>query len=199
MTLPARFAASHVVRAPTAQALDTVELYLDYCCPFSRRLFLAWHEHVFPRATAEPRFQIVFNHVIQPWHPGSQYMHEAALAVARLAPASFLPFSRELFLHQDRWFDTQTADKSRHAVYRELADFAHDAVGVQADAVYDLLVVRGNDGNAVVRDLKRYVRYHRQNGVHVTPSVAVNGVLASAIESSTPADAVWGHLESLAQ
>ncbi|AAS51409.1 ACR183Cp [Eremothecium gossypii ATCC 10895] len=198
MTPPARFAASHAL-APAAPARDTVELYLDYCCPFSRRLFLAWHDALFPRARADSRFQIVFNHVIQPWHPASQYMHEAALAVARLDPAAFLPFSRELFLHQDRWFDTRTADKSRHAVYRELADFARDAAGLPADAVYDLLAVRGNDGNAVVRDLKHYVRYHRQNGVHVTPSVAVNGVLAPAIDSATPPDAAWEQLVALSE
>lgn len=129
-------------------------------------------------------------------------MHEVALAVARLAPEEFFSFSYALFEQQSRWFDEPTYDKSRSQIYRELADFAEETSGVSASRILELVAIdtssgeAKNLGNAVGKDLKYFTRLHRQNGVHMTPSIAINGILQPSIESSTPAEDVLRVLRS---
>jgi len=45
-----------------------------------------------------------------------------------------------------------------------------------------------NTGNAATPALKKFVRYHRVRGVHVTPTVFVNGIEATEIGSSWTGD-----------
>ncbi|AET39681.1 DsbA family protein Ecym_4660 [Eremothecium cymbalariae DBVPG len=199
MPLPSKLLASNSIKKDGTNAIqNTIQLYLDYCCPFSGKLFLRWYDEIFPTVQSNTKYQIVIQNVIQPWHIGSQYMCETALAVAKLKPEKFIPFSKALFESQQRWFDSNTADKSRNEIYTELALFAQESVNLPADSLLPLLLVSSDDGNAVVKDVKYFTRYHRQNGVHVTPTLALNGIIIPAIESSTPTDRVWKIIDPLA-
>lgn len=197
MTLAPRFLASHVIRlSPAHQSANTIDLYLDYCCPFSSKLFVKWCDEVLPlieKQLPKDAFDVQIINVVQPWHPTGTYMAETGLAVAQLAPDKFVEFSLALFKNQARWYDEPTYNKTRPELYVELAAFAHDQVGVSVDAMLEKLAVdtssgeAKNGGNAVAKDLKYFTKLHRQNGVHVTPTVAVNGVIVGSIESSTSA------------
>ena len=83
---------------PTLQALsigardatNTLELYLDYLCPFSAKIFLNFHEHIASMVSGNDaryrgQLRVVIRPVPQPWHASSTWLHETALAVARLA------------------------------------------------------------------------------------------------------------------
>ena len=48
----------------------------------------------------------------------------------------------------------------------------------------------GNKGNLLAPDVKYFIKQARQNGIHVSPTVVINGVTDSSIESSTELD-VW--------
>lgn len=48
---------------------------------------------------------MIFRHQIQPWHPSSTLVHEAALAVGLIAPEGFWDYSKALFDCQETYFD----------------------------------------------------------------------------------------------
>lgn len=134
---------------------------------------------------------------MQPWHPSSTLTHEAALAVLRLTQNSspgdkFAAFSAALFGAQRDFFDVNVVNEARNATYRRLARLAAGAVeGVDEDEVYRLLEVPDkpvgdslNVGNAVTDDLKVVVKMARLVGVHVSPTVIFDGVVANEISSS---------------
>ncbi|SCV01644.1 LANO_0F12794g1_1 [Lachancea nothofagi CBS 11611] len=206
MTFAPKFLASHSILAlkdaKTSQTnANVVELYLDYCCPFSKKLYLKWTQDVIPTIEHKlnRKFEFRLLHVPQPWHPSSALMHEAALAVAEIDPGSFQDFSKALFENQDEFFDQGCYNKTRNQMYQELASLAEE-VGVSADEVMSRLEIDVNSkgdsslakniGNKVARDIKHFVRYHRQNGVHITPTVAVNGIILGNIGSGNTPDEV---------
>ncbi len=133
--------------------------------------------------------QIIVRHQIQPWHPSSTLTHEAALAVQRIAPSKFWDFSAALFENQLDFFDKGVIDEPRHATYRRLAKLAAESVGVDEGEVYDLLKVEfteggpKNAGNQVTNDVKLVVKMARLVGVHVSPTVLFDGVVANEISS----------------
>jgi hypothetical protein len=51
----------------------------------------------------------------------------------------------------------------------------------------------------VTNDLKVFIRQARQNGIHVTPTVAVNGIIDNSFESSTPEETWYEKLNAIAK
>ena len=97
MALAPKFAGQRFsAAASAAPALHTLELYLDYVCPFSAKMFNTVHGSVFPliRQKYASKVQIIFRQQIQPWHPSSTLVHEAGAAVLKLQPAKFWDFSK---------------------------------------------------------------------------------------------------------
>ncbi|KAK0536546.1 hypothetical protein OC834_001157 [Tilletia horrida] len=199
-----------------ASAPHTLELWLDYLCPFSSKQLLGVEEHVFPLifgqgAKYENRLRLVIRPIPQPWHGSSTYLHEAALASARISAAAaaaassastadatdakqnaFWTTSLALMRAQTRFFDVPAKDKTAEQIRDELAGIVAEALSSSsvknggAKDVRSLIAPQG-DGNAgsdVVPDLKYCVKMGRQNGVHVTPSVSLNGLLVNDVSSS---------------
>jgi hypothetical protein len=156
-----------------------VEVFLDYNCPYSRKAFLTLWEQVMPLYKTEQRVQFSFGLVPQPWHAQSCYLHEAALAARHLGgDQAFWNASAALFAHQSDWNDEKVLDKTRRQIYEELAGCLEKAgVVSSAAALLELLLTApGNGGNAVGAAVKFVCRYHRVRGVHVTPTVHINGI-----------------------
>ncbi|KAL2180524.1 uncharacterized protein P884DRAFT_327454 [Thermothelomyces heterothallicus CBS 202.75] len=184
-----------------APALHTLEIYLDYVCPFSAKIFNTLVESVIPYVRQRPelasRLEIVLRPQIQPWHPSSTLVHEAALAVQRLTrddatAERFWTFLRALFREQRAYFDEAVVDEPRNQTYRRLAELAHRSIGVSADEVYALLEIKPttaggdearNAGNQVTVDVKTIVKIARLTGVHVTPTVLLDSVVVGEISS----------------
>lgn len=85
-----KFTATH---APT---LHTLELYLDYVCPYSLKMYNTVYSSVIPliRQKYASEVQIIFRQQIQPWHPSSTLTHEAGVAVLKLQENKFWDFSK---------------------------------------------------------------------------------------------------------
>lgn len=197
MALAPKFAGLKLSAAPAPQTLHTFELYLDYVCPFSSKMFKTVYNDVFP--IIEKKYattvQFLFRPQIQPWHPSSTLTHEAGIAVLKLDPSKFWPFSAALMADQKAYFDVNVVKESRNETYARLARLAA-SVGVDEKKVLDLLVVSDtagadgslNIGNKVTDDLKVLVKMARLVGVHVSPTVILDGVVENSISSSWTAE-----------
>jgi len=192
MALAPKFAGQKFT-ATGAPTLHTLELYLDYVCPFSAKMFKTVYNSVFPLIQSDypSSVQIIFRQQIQPWHPSSTLVHEAGVAVLRLAPSKFWDFSKVLFERSQEYYDVNVVNEARNDTYKRLAKLAA-TVGIDEQKFYSLLVIRDkpaedgslNSGNAVTNDLKVLVKMNRMQGVHVTPTVVFDGVVENSISSS---------------
>ncbi|KAI1077652.1 hypothetical protein F5B20DRAFT_550891 [Whalleya microplaca] len=201
MALPPKFAGQKLAFAPPATTgnlpptVHTIELFLDYVCPFSAKQFATVYHVVAPLIRANPhwasRVQIVFRQQVQPWHPSSTLVHEAGAAVLRLAPEKFWQFSDALFRDQDAYFDVAVVNELRNDTYKRLAKLGA-SVGVDEAKLFDLLKIpdkvpeggHANGGNKVTDDLKVMIKMARLVSVHVSPTVIFDGVVAGDISSS---------------
>ena len=195
MAVPPRFAG----QLANLEALATIELYLDYVCPFSAKMFKTIQTSVRPlleKKYSKPGVRLIFRQQIQPWHPSSTLVHEAGAAVLRVAPASFWQFSELLFEKQKEYFDVNVVNEPRNATYKRLAQLAGQVEGVDGKKIYDLLEVNDkpgedgslNIGNKVTDDIKLMVKANRLTGVHVTPTVLFNGIEDRSISSGWTAE-----------
>ncbi|KAJ6532271.1 hypothetical protein DFH09DRAFT_1182564 [Mycena vulgaris] len=180
----------------TFEAPHTLDIFLDYVCPFSAKLSLAIDSVLVPLLGPGGKYhgkvKAIFRPQVQPWHASSTLVHEAGLAVARASPESFWPFSLALFKRQGEYFDIPTSTLTPLQIREKLAALAAEVIPANATGNFaDLLLLKSspNGGNAVTDDLKYTIKFSRQNGIHVTPTVLWNGLVANEISSS------WGEKE----
>ena len=125
---------------------------------------------IFPKLAQKYRNQVrfLFRQQIQPWHPSSTLVHEAAAAVLQVNPGAFLEYSSALFDHQKEYFDVNVVNEPRNATYGRLAELA-GSVGVEKSKVLSLLQVPDkpaddgslNVGNGVTNDIKLMVKVYK--------------------------------------
>ncbi|KAJ1814758.1 hypothetical protein LPJ75_002632 [Coemansia sp. RSA 2598] len=172
----------------------TLEIFLDYTCPFSAKIWRALQSQVLPWLETQP-VTVIFRHQVQPWHPNSTLLHEAALAVEKINPSAFALYSTALFDKQKQFFDETTANQSRTEMYKQLALLATSVNAVNDSvAVLQMLDVQPvatadearNAGNAVTSDLKYHIKLARAQGIHVSPTVVLDGIRDDGVSSS------WG-------
>ncbi|KAI0126399.1 hypothetical protein BJ170DRAFT_702305 [Xylariales sp. AK1849] len=183
-----------------AASVHTLELYLDYVCPFSAKLFNTLYSTVIPLVRESQEWSaglvIIFRQQVQPWHPSSTLTHEAAVAVLQIAPEKYWEFSNALFKQQKQFFDVNVVNETRNQTYKRLAKIAA-SVGVDEGKVYELLEISDkaaddgslNVGNKVTNDFKVLVKMARLVGIHVSPSAIFDGVVANDVSSG------WGKQE----
>jgi len=198
MALPPKFAGQMVATAGL-EVKHTLEIYLDYVCPFSAKMFHTLNSSIRPllhQKYTVPGVRLIFRQQIQPWHPSSTLVHESGAAVLRLAPHKFWDYSALLYQHQKEYFDVNVVNESRNETYKRLAKLAGEVEGVDEEKVLKLLVVSDkpgedgalNTGNGVTDDVKQMVKANRVIGAHVTPTVFFNGVEERSIGSSWTAE-----------
>lgn len=198
MALAPRFAGQRLALGPGSLPAQrhTLELYLDYVCPFSAKLFKTFYTDVAPglRDTSQRQWKngvdVVLRQQVQPWHPSSTLTHEAALAVLKVAPEKYFEYSAALFREQKSYFDVSVVNETRNHTYARLAKLA-GTVGVDEGKVLELLTVSDkpaedgslNTGNGVTTDLKVVVKMARLVGIHVSPTVMFDGLIVNEISS----------------
>jgi hypothetical protein len=109
------------------------------------------------------KLQVIFRQQVQPWHPSSTLVHEAGIAVLKVAPEKFWEFSEALFKAQREYFDENVVNETRNDTYKRLAALAA-TVGIDEKKIYELLAIsseggeRLNRGNGVTNDFKLIIR-----------------------------------------
>lgn len=113
----------------------------------------------------------------------------------QIAPDKFWAYSKELFAVAQEYFDVNVVNETRNDTYARLAKLA-GKVGVDEGEVLKKLKVPStavegayNVGNAVTVDVKTVVKMARLTGVHVSPTVILDGVVAGEVSSS------WGEAQ----
>lgn len=196
MSIKSAFAASHIIKPVSLlksnpeTPLNTLELYLDYACPFCLKIFQSWTDGGFfkDEFLSQHKLQIRFNPVPQPWHLRSIPIHNLALAVGRYKPEAFWNYSLQLFKDAKEIWTDNLDDLNPADFNKVLIQHANKHTGVEKSLIADYLGEK--EASLRMADLKYFVRYHRTVGVHMTPTVAINGIICGNIESSTELDKV---------
>ncbi|KAG1735455.1 hypothetical protein EDB19DRAFT_1854086 [Suillus lakei] len=177
-------------------APHTLDIFLDYVCPFSAKLSFAIDSVLKPLVDVGGLYygkvKVIMRLQVQPWHATSTYTHEAGLAVVRAAPEKFWAFSLALFKQQAEFFDGPSSTMTPLQIREKLASIAAQVINEEQVAMFkDLLKLKPtpNGGIGVTDDLKYTIKFARQNGVHVSPTALWDGLIASQISSS------WGEKE----
>ncbi|ETW84097.1 hypothetical protein HETIRDRAFT_439015 [Heterobasidion irregulare TC 32-1] len=185
-----------LVVAGRYDAPHTLDIFLDYVCPFSAKLSLAIDSVLKPLLDAGGKYdgkvKVIIRPQVQPWHASSTFTHEAGLAIARVAPENFWQFSLLLFKQQEDYFDIPTSTLTPLQIREKLAALAAQVIPASKVGEFnDLLRLKSspNGGVAVTDDLKYTIKFSRQNGVHGSPTVLWDGLVANEISSS------WGEKE----
>ncbi|EIW61601.1 uncharacterized protein TRAVEDRAFT_35090 [Trametes versicolor FP-101664 SS1] len=185
-----------LVIAGKYDAPHTLDVFLDYVCPFSAKIALAIDSVLkplfAPGGKYDGKVKVIFRNQVQPWHASSTFVHEAGLAVARVAPEEFWKFSLALFASQRDYFDIPTSTLTPTEIREKLTTLVAESVSEDKAAPFkDLVTLKTtpNGGVDVTEDLKYTIKFSRQNGIHVSPTVLWDGLIANEISSS------WGERE----
>ena len=173
-----------------------VDLFHDVCCPYSKKMFDTVFRSLIPALETENligSIQFLWQSVPQPWHAQSCCMHDAIMAASILDVDKTPTYILNIFAKQTDFFDDQTKNLSRVQIYENLAAIGGES-GYDISSLSALLSledVEGNEGlGNVTQHLKWAVKYHRVRGVHVTPTVFINGIEASDVSSGW-SDTEW--------
>lgn len=155
------------------------EMFLEPTCPFSAR---AWGKLDALLAQAGPeRATIKVRLQSQPWHMYSGVLVRCVIA------ASTLPKGR----------DAAQKVLTAIAAHREAYEFEHHAGGPNMDVTPNQLIARLENDSGVAlqqafaipdldREIKWHCKYARQNGIHVSPTFMVNGIVQPDLGSADP-------------
>lgn len=173
-----------------------VDLFHDVCCPYSKKMFDTVFRSLIPALESQNligSIQFLWQSVPQPWHAQSCCMHDAIMAASILDIEKTPTYILNIFAKQTDFFDDQTKNLSRVQIYENLAAIGGES-GYDISSLSALLSledVEGNEGlGNVTQHLKWAVKYHRVRGVHVTPTVFINGIEASDVSSGW-SDTEW--------
>ncbi|VDS08352.1 hypothetical protein PARHAE_01536 [Paracoccus haematequi] len=156
------------------------EMFLEPTCPFSVKAFRKMD--AFLDAAGRDRVTVKLRMQSQPWHMFSPVVTRCVLA------ASMLEGGRE------------TARRVLQAVadHREAFEFEQHRKGPNMDATPNQIIARLEECSGVAlaeafafpeleAQIKRHAKYARQNGIHVSPTFMVNG-LVTGLGSGDPVE-----------
>lgn len=189
MALPPRFLPAKQ-GSPTAR--HVLEVYLDFVCPFSAKQLQGIRQHLVPLVENELKqdLAIIIRPYPQAFHDSSTFTAEAFLAVVKSAPACTYAMAYLLMERQKEFFNSNVQDESPNSIRKRLAALASEA-GADEQQVLKLISWTGesiNSGTAVTDDIKYHMKLGRQNSIHVTPTVILDGLVDSSVSSSFGAE-----------
>ena len=197
MTIKTPFSYSHIlkptelIKSDPEVPLNTLELYLDYGCPFCLLIFDKWKQGGFfnEDLLTKHKLQIKFVNVPQPAILRSTPLHNVSLAVARYKPTEFWEYSLQLFKDAKETWNNNFNGNSPDEFNKILAIHANKYTGIEIQLAYDYLSDK-DEGKNRTSDLKYFIRYSRTIGVIYTPTVAINGIVVNDISSETSLEKV---------
>ena len=160
-----------------------LETFFDFHCPFSKKMFnnlvpfLRDHGDI----AKHVEHRIILH--VQPWHSQATQMTMVALAAQLIEPDhdKLFRLMELIYEHQDEFSDQDCYELTIHQLYEKLFAIAKDA-GIDEAALRAQLAPGKRED--VVAKLKQSVKYARQNSIHVSPTVMLNGIVDNNISSS---------------
>jgi hypothetical protein len=156
-----------------------LEVFLEPTCPFSVKAFGKLDDLLL--LAGEDRITIKLRLQSQPWHMYSGVIVRCILAASTLESGK----------------TAAKAVMAAVAAHREKFEFDHHCSGPNLDATPNDIVRRIERYSGVklseafaIRDLDREVKWHckyaRQNGIHVSPTFMVDGLVRADMSSGDP-------------
>jgi hypothetical protein len=152
------------------------EIFLEPTCPYSCRAF--GKVDALLEAAGEDKITVKLRFVSQPWHMLSGLLVRCTLA------ASSLPSGKEtartvlaaIAAHREEFeFDHHFGGPNLDATPRQIIDRLQAYSGV---AIWDAYAAR-----ELEKEIKWHAKYARQNGIHVSPTFMVDGLVQSDLGS----------------
>lgn len=121
-----------------ASATLVVELFLDLCCPFSRKMFATLNaeggvfDQIRADASLSTKLECIFHNVPQPWHAQSPIMHESMFAVSLAVDHDaklVVAYIKAAFDAFPSFQDKFVANKSRVEIQEMCTDIAAEELG----------------------------------------------------------------------
>ncbi|KAK6203501.1 uncharacterized protein RJT21DRAFT_27937 [Scheffersomyces amazonensis] len=215
MTISPKYSLTHYYHSAKVLASSVnpvaphvINLYLDYNCPYSGKIFFKLKDKVIPSLQQKypNKFQFVYVNVVQPWHPNSVLLNEFSVVAAKLLREKEVSNSNELFWdisesiykHKEEFYDTATVNLGRNEIYDYIYSIVSKDVKLPftKEEILSQLTIepqtelskQSNIGNGATVDIKYFTRYLRGVGAHVTPTVSVNGIINDSISSGSEPD-----------
>jgi len=169
-------APSHCDALAWGDGPTVLEAFLEPTCPFSGRAFGKFEALM--REAGEHRLTLKIRLLSQPWHMFSAPVTRAILAAATLPEGKSAAWQvmkavfdyREEFILED------------HARGPNL-DQSPRAVLARIEAISGITLAEAFARTELQTAVKWHARYARQNGIHVTPTFMIDGLVDNAMSS----------------
>jgi hypothetical protein len=153
-----------------------LEAFLEPTCPYSKRAFEKFPALV--EAIGDDKLTIKIRFVSQPWHLFSGIVTRGILAAsatkggkdAALKAMAGIYANREAFEFEEH-NRGPNMDRTPAMILKDISDLA----GVDISEAFRL--------KAVDLTMRWHARYYRQNGIHVSPTFAIDGLVEPAMSS----------------
>ena len=159
-----------------------LELFLEPTCPYSKIAFGKLRPLL--AALGEDKLTIKIRFLSQPWHLFSGIVTRAILAASATAGGTEAALKAMAGIYRNREdFEFEEGHCSGPNMTRTPADILRaisEIVGVDLSAPFCL--------RSVDRALRWHTKYARQNGVHVSPTFAIDGIIEPAMSSGQTID-----------
>jgi len=153
-----------------------LEVFLEPTCPFSKRAFFKLQPLL--SAVGEKNVTIKIRFLSQPWHLFSGVVTRCILAATATAggrEAGLTVMSAVYDHREDFESDDHCTGPHMELSPAQIVTRMSDLSGIDLSEAFKL--------KSVDQALRWHTRYCRQNGVHTSPSFAINGLVNDAISS----------------
>ena len=158
-----------------------LEVFLEPTCPFSKRTFEKF-QPLIDLGRAD-RLTIRIRFLSQPWHLYSGVVTKAILAASATEGGkdTALRAMAGVYRHREEFeFDEHCSGANMHRTPADILRHVSELAGVDLTAAFCW--------KSVDRALRWHVKYGRQNGVHSSPTFAVNRIIEPAMSSGQTID-----------
>lgn len=153
----------------------TLDVFLEPTCPFSARAFGKLWDLL--AQAGEDRLTVRIWLHSQPWHMYSGVVTRAILAAARGGgKEAARRLMTEVFARQPEFeFEDHARGPNLDRTPRQILSALEEISG--------LALAHEFDRRSLQADVKRHTRFARQNGIHVSPSFMVDGLIEAGMSS----------------
>lgn len=153
-----------------------LEVFLEPTCPFSKRAFGKLPDLV--KLVGEERLTVRIRFVSQPWHLFSGIVTRTILAASATpgGKQAALKAMHEIFERREEFeFEDHSSGPNMDRTPAEIIAQISGLVGVDLSEAFRY--------PSVGAALRWHTRYARQNGVHFSPTFAVNRIVSASMSS----------------
>ena len=168
------------------------EGFYDMTCPYSARGFpkLVKLAELYPND-----IRVVIYIWPQTWHTGTIALTKGIFAFHYLVndDKKTLDFIQEIYDNRVKYTDEECAIKTPLDIWNELTLYESFNQNLSADKKDEFIDIANakTHSHPSVTNLKLHTKYGRQNSIHVSPTILVNGLIDNKISSGWNLDDQW--------